>query len=142
IPNNPILSYISKLTQIPETDLILKPFIGDGVNNFDTFMYGSVVYSTLAVLSVTSIIFGFFVLGKGRAWFEKLLLLQAFAIPRERINWGKVYDGFTDKPLAFATLRIIQKKDAKEVVVVSTVSDLDGRYRMYVQFESGEYILR
>jgi 5-hydroxyisourate hydrolase-like protein (transthyretin family) len=142
VPNNPILSYISKLTQIPEADLVLKPFVGQGLNDFDTFMYSSLVYATIAVLSVTSIIFGFLVLGKGRAWIEKLLLLQAFAIPRERINWGKVYDGHTDKPIAFATLRIIQKKDGKEVVVISTVSDLDGRYRMYVQFESGEYVLQ
>jgi hypothetical protein len=133
---------ISDVLNIPTQDLVLKPFVGTGFNDFDTFMYSGLVYTSLAFLSVTSIVFGFFVLGKGRAWFEKLLLLQAFAIPRERINWGKVYDGFTNKPIPFATLRIIQKKDGKEQVIVSTVSDLDGRYRMYVQFESGEYVLQ
>lgn len=140
IPNNPILKVLSDVLNVPYDSLILKPLVGQGFNSLDTFMYGTMYYF-FALCSVASIAFGFFVLGKRKKWFEKFLLLQAFAIPRERINWGKVYDGFSNAPIAFATLRVIQKRDDRDVVLVSSVSDLDGKYRMYAQFEEGEYVL-
>lgn len=140
IPNNPILRVLGDVLNVPYETLILKPLVGQGFNSFDTFMYGTMYY-IFALCSFVSIVSGFFVLGKRKKWFEKFLLLQAFAIPRERINWGKVYDGFSNAPIAFATLRVIQKRDDRDVVLVSSVSDLDGKYRMYAQFEEGSYLL-
>lgn len=135
---NYVLNFISDKFDIPYESLILKPVVGRGVNEFDTFLYSDTVYAILLVLALSSVVLGFLIIGKGRSLFERLLLLQAFALPKERENWGKVYDSHTSNPVPFASVRILDGS-AKSTVLVSSITDLYGRYRIYSNFKSIKY---
>ncbi len=65
------------------------------------------------------------------------LLMTALGLKKRRRPWGTVYDSVTKQPLdpAYVTLRSAEGKD-----VVSTLTDLDGRYGFVVPV-AGSYAL-
>lgn len=127
---NPIASFITSALGLPE-DFQAKPKIVTGQpRTFDDYMYSDYFYNFYALSSFV-LITGLFTLTKSRNIIEKYMLIQAYALPRERDYWGRI----TDKKhmaVPFATVRLLRIKDDQEEFIAQTVADLDGRYRMYV----------
>lgn len=96
----------------------------------------------LFVLSIISAVLGTLILSQSRSIVEMLMLAIGFAIPRQRKNWGIVFDQSTNLPIPFATIRITKVlADGKTELVFQGVADLDGRYRAYIKEKQHEYFI-
>lgn len=143
IPIQPVKEFYSNLTGIPISQIsdVTRP--GDpnsNLNAFDRFSRSPELYTIMTWISGFVVIFGLIFLAKGRALFEKFLLLQVFALPVERESWGKVYDSTNNNPVPFSSVRLIRTDHSgAEKIVAQTVADLDGRYRLYSHLEGSDY---
>ena len=112
-------------------DFVARPtVVPKGDTSFEGWLYNGFLESffTLATLIVIA---GLFTVTKGRNIVEKYILLQAYALPRQRNHWGEIQDSKTRKGIAFAIIRLYKKTENNEKqFVTQSISDLDGRYRL------------
>ena len=73
-----------------------------------------------------------------RDGFEVLALFMTGMLPRERKQWGKVFDQQTKQPLAFEPVRIYLDSQATPVLVAEARTDADGRYRLSFKGQKGQ----
>lgn len=139
IPTNPLGPVISSVFGVDE-NFVAKPKVVTELKTFDDYMYSDYFYNFLAFSSAI-VISGLFTLTKGRNLIEKYILLQAYALPRERDYWGKILDSSTHSPVPFAAIRILLITDNTEKFITESVSDLDGRYRLFLDNNSEQYTL-
>src|SRR5690606_36606117 len=83
-------------------------------------------------ISLISAAIGTVVFSRGRSFIDALGIFVAFIIPRKRKLSGTVYDINKSQPIAFTSIRIIRKQASKETVVASAITDLDGKYKIYL----------
>jgi hypothetical protein len=108
-------------------------------------IFDTTYYALYAVISIVAAILGTIILSKKRNIFEVLGMLGGFIIPNERRSWGSVRDESTRKPIPFAVVRLSEiksdsnKLQGKAENIIQTVSDLDGRYRLYLNNASLKY---
>jgi hypothetical protein len=137
--DNPIKPFILGIFNLP-SDFVGKPYTGGGTP-FDDWMFGNWFYNFTS-FSTVIVVTGLFTLTRGRNLLEKLLLLQAYALPRERDYWGKVTDRKTHKPVPFSIIRVLSlDKDGKESFIAQSIADLDGRYRLYLSSSEFQFLL-
>lgn len=136
---NPVSNFITSALGLP-SDFSSIPKPKSAASSFDDIIYTDAFYNMYAI-STSVILIAVFTLARGRNFVEKVILLQAYALPREREYWGKITDAFTHKPVQFATVRILKVQDGKEIFIEQTVTDLDGRYRLYIANPSGVYLI-
>lgn len=121
-------------------DFVAYPRVAEKIENFDDFTasrYVNVFFGASTIIAVV----GLFTLTKGRNPLEKLMLLQAYALPRQREHWGKVIDASTQKPISFAVVRLIKVDGTAETNILQTVADLDGKYRIHLPKDGGTYFV-
>lgn len=136
--NNFIRPIVTSIFGLPE-DFVAKPKIVTEVNSFDDWMYSDQFYLIYSFATVI-VVAGLFTLTKGRNLIEKYMLLQAYALPRQREHWGKVIDHKTKKPIPFAVIRLVKADIAGSSNFISqTVADLDGRYRISLPKDKIDY---
>ncbi|MBL8014692.1 MAG: carboxypeptidase regulatory-like domain-containing protein [Candidatus Doudnabacteria bacterium] len=136
---NPLMPLFMAVLGVDE-DFQAKPKIVTEVKTFDDLLYSQTWYNFYAVGSFI-VITGLFTLTKGRNLVEKYMMLQAYALPRQRDHWGTVVDRKTRVPVAFASIRILKQDTGNATYVAQSVADLDGKYRLYLASRDGEYIL-
>ncbi len=145
IPLQPVKEFYSNLTGIPIDQIAETTRPGDpnsNLNAFDKFSRSPELYSFMTVISGIVIVTGLVFLSKGRALFEKFLLLQVFAIPLERETWGKIFDISNNNPVPFCSVMLMKlDEQGNEKLAMQTVGDLDGRYRLYASLENGKYVV-
>lgn len=136
---NPIAAAASAIIGQP-ADFVAKPKIVEKVVTFDDWVTSDAVYTLFSSATII-VVFGLFTLTRGRNVIEKYMLLQAYALPRQRDHWGKVLDAETQLPISFAAVRLLKAGDQGDQNIKQTVADLDGRYRMYHPQEPGVYFI-
>lgn len=93
----------------------------------------------ILIASVVIAIIGTLALSQNRGLFETFGLMFGFFLPRQRKHWGFIFDQETNLPIAFTTVRLNQATSGNQSTLVSqTVTDLDGRYRLYLPARSSE----
>lgn len=119
-------------------DFQAKPKIVTNVETFDDLLYSSTWYNFYALGSLI-VITGLFTLTRGRNLIEKYIMLQAYALPRQRDRWGTVVDRKTRAPIAFAIVRVFRADSGgRKEFLTQTVADLDGKYRLYLNSRTTE----
>lgn len=137
---NPVSQLVTSLLNLP-SDFVAKPVIVKNEGTLDDFLFGSGFYNFYGFATII-VITGLFTITKGRNLIEKYMLLQAYALPKQRDYWGKIIDHTTHKPVPFAAIQIY-KLDNKgnKIFTGQTVADTDGRYRMYIMKSDDEYFI-
>lgn len=130
-PDNPFIPIYTEITGI-DPDFIAKPYVPKEIKTFNDFLYSDYFYKFISIAALTSVVPGIFILGKKRNIFERVILLQAFALPRQRDYWGRVIDKNSNEPIAFSVVRIVKIDENNESLISESIADLDGRYRMYL----------
>lgn len=129
----------AELLNLPATQFLTPaaPWSNPALNNIFLSLY-----TPFLVISGFATILGTLILSPNRSLWEIVMLFVGGAIPRQRKYWGLVFDQKTNKPVAFAVIRILQKEaDETYTEVGKTVTDLDGRYRMYLPIKNKNYRL-
>lgn len=134
-PFSQALSNFNQATNTKPSDFITHPtFYNDTLNNI---YVGA--FQPLFILAAISAFIGTLILGQARSIWELLGLFIGFVIPRQRKNWGIIFDKDKRKPIPFAVIRLFSQTDTphshetKEMLITQTVSDLDGRYRIHLE---------
>lgn len=139
-PGSPLSDVYSAVFGLPR-DFIAKAKVPPvEILTLDDWLYSDEFYNILAVGTMV-VLLGLFTLVKGRNLIEKIMLLQAYALPRERDYWGKVIDKKTRAPIAFASVRLLRVQEGKNKFVAQSVADIDGRYRLYLNAREGNFVL-
>jgi hypothetical protein len=136
---NPIAAVANSIIGQP-ADFIAKPKVVEKVVTLDDWLESDAITTIFSGATIV-VITGLFTLTRGRNVIEKYMLLQAYALPRQRDHWGKVLDSETQLPISFAAVRLLKAGDQGDQNVMQTVADLDGRYRMYHPQEPGIYFI-
>ncbi len=89
-----------------------------------TIIWGDVGFLIGAFITILSVIFLF----RSRSYLEVIGYFWAGLLPHERKFWGVVSESQSEKPVPFASVRLLQKGK----LISQTVADVDGRYRLAV----------
>jgi hypothetical protein len=112
----------------PEEDTVLDQF-------FEASFFPFFVFSNLSVIG------GIFILYNGRTLLEMVYLFDGFFIPRQRKYWGTIFDLESNTPVSLASINLILDQDSGKKIIASTVSDLDGRYRLRIPATKGNFYI-
>ncbi len=139
--DNPIRPVITSILGLP-VDFVAKPHVATAESSaFEKWLYGDFITNFYSFATLT-VIFGLFTITRGRSLIEKYMLLQAYALPRQRDHWGVIMDAKTSNPISFAVVKILKQDNERgEVFVSQTIADLDGRYRVYLASGKENYIM-
>lgn len=103
----------------------------------------------LAVTAVTAVttatVVATSVLAAGSGVGQIFGIFLGFFVPKKRKYWGVIYDDFTNKPVAFASITLSYKEigtdnETKTTVIAQAVSDLEGRYRLNTDKRDNFYL--
>jgi hypothetical protein len=96
---------------------------------------------TMSLSIVFTIVAGIFLV-RSRNIFEMLAIFVASMLPRERKFWGVVFDENNQQAIPFSTIRVVRKEVPNHPqVILQTVTDLDGRYRLNLRERLGNLYL-
>lgn len=99
-------------------------------------------FKPFLILSTISVILAILILYNGRSFLEMIYTFNFFIIPRQRKYWGLIKDSKSGTKVTLASISLLQIRDGKEIIVFSTVSDLDGHYRVRLtDFKSKFFIV-
>ncbi len=98
-------------------------------------------YRIITLTAAISSIIATILLYKGRTLLEMMLLFIFIAIPRQRKTYGKVTDRKRNKPISLAMLRLFKISPDGNIEVNYTVTDFEGRYKLFAPVESANYLL-
>jgi 5-hydroxyisourate hydrolase-like protein (transthyretin family) len=101
------------------------------INSFDIIFISSAVVAFV----------GTWVLSQGRSAWEAFVLFLTLALPRIRREWGLVYNQEGGKPIEFVILRLYAVTVDEKKFLSQSITDLDGRYRIYLPEQYEKFIL-
>lgn len=100
-------------------------------------------FKVYTLISTVFAVVGTFVITRRRSLYAALGLFVAFIIPRERRHWGRVKDRESRQSIPFARVMLVsQRLNGETKILKETVTDVDGKYRLFISGGSKDHKLR